>query len=302
MTYPCSLFFDEKRYFKSALDRLRDCLPRMEELPDLRALVLVEEERLRGYLVFVVDDEHSVTHQLQAIILDFAVFSFDGLSALLARARKIVAAYENEYLLVELAPSEQRLQLWFYRCGFRSEQNRVVKRIPRGMQGVSSSLYRIRKASSADLSFVLEVHSAYSSAYRPAGRDIDLETLELRYQLAYLGLDFDGPSGSLYVILEEVASGLPAGYLFIQEGPVYGQERSFYIYDVAIAPAFSGRGLALYLKTAAETLVGQEGGLLYGDGSLALPQIASWHAQLGYQIDSVRFALDCRETAHVKTL
>ena len=302
MTYPGSLFLDEERYYQSALDRLQDCLPRMDDLPDWRVLVLVEGERLSGYLVFVVDDEHTVTHQLQTVILDFAVFSFEGLSALVARARKIVAAFENEYLLVELAPSEQRLQLWFYRCGFRSEQNRVVKRIPRGTQGASSPLYRIRKASSADLPFILEVHSAYSSAYRPAGRDTDLEQLELRYQLAYLGLDFEGPSGSLYVILEEVSSGLPAGYLFIQEGPIYGQERSFYIYDVAIAPGFSGRGLSLYLKTAAETLVGQEGGLLYGDGSLALPQIASWHAQLGYRIDSVRFALDCRGAEHVKTL
>lgn len=301
MTYSGSLFQDETSYFQVAVDRLKDCLPRMQELPDWRVLVLVEEEELTGYLVFVIDDEHTVTHQLQTVILDFAVFRFEGLAALVARARKIVSAYENEYLLAELTPAEKRLQLWFYRCGFRAEQTRVAKRIPRGHQGVISPDYRIRRANQADLPFILEVHAAYSSAYRPAGRDTELETLELRYQLAYLALDFDGPENSLYGIMEEVATGASAGYLFIQEGPTFCGERSFYIYDVALAPAFSNRGLSLILKTVAENLVGQEGGLLYGDGSLALPQIASWHAQMGYQVDSIRFALDCR-AAHVKTL
>ena len=294
MSYPGSIFLDEESYFQLALHRLRDCLPRMQELPDWRVLVLVEEGRPSGYLLFVLDDEHGVTHQLQAVILDFAVFSFEALSTLMARARKTVAAFENEYLVAELPALDKRLQLWFYRCGFRAEQNRAVRRFPLGYRGASSPFYSIRKARPEDLPFILEVHSLYSAAYRPAGRDTDLETLEFRYQLTYLGLDLNSSSGSLYFIMEEVSSGLSIGYIFIREGPVFGSTKSFYVYDVALAPAFSGRGLSMYLIGAAETLAGQEGALLYGDGSLATPVIASWHAQMGYVVDTIRFALDCR--------
>jgi len=291
MGCPDSLFWDEKSYFESALFRLNDCLPRLKQLPDWRVLVLLEEGKVSGYLLFVVDEEHGVTHQLQARILDYAVFHFEGLSALVKRARKIVSACENEYLVVDLSASDKRLQLWFFRCGFRAEQQRVAKRIPRGYHGAHSPLYRIRKARSEDLPFVLEVHSAFSAAYRPAGRDIDLEDLEFRYQLTYLALDLDD---SLYFIMEEVSSGLPVGYLFLREGPLWGAMKSLYVYDVAIAPAFAGRGLSLYLKGAAETLAGEEGALLYGDGSLSVPLLASWHSQMGYQVDSIHFALDCR--------
>ena len=291
MSYPGSIFFDEQSYFARALDRLRDCLPRMAELPDWRVLVLLEEGRPSGYLLFVVDDEHGVTHQMQALLLDFAVFSFEGLSALITRARKIVSAFENEYLVAELPPADKRLQLWFYRCGFRAEQTRVVKRLARGHQGVSSPDYHMRKAGPEDLSFILEVHSAYSAVYRPAGRDVDLADMEFRFQMTYLALDFDS---SLYFIMEEASTGRPVGYLFLQEGPVYGTEKSFYVYDVAVASAFAGQGLSLYLKGAAETLAGKEGALLYGDGSLATPVLSSWHAQMGYVVDSVRFGLDCR--------
>lgn len=295
--YPGSVFYDEESYYRVALQRLEDYLARVEELPDWRLLVLEKDGKPAGYLLFMVDDEHGVTHQLQAIIVDYAVFSFDDLSALVARARTIVAAFENEYLLAELPATDKRRQLWFYRCGFRPEQHRAARRFPRGHRGATSPDYRIRPARPEDLPFILEVHSAYSQAYLPAGRDIDLETLELRYQLTYLALDLDGADGSLYFILEEASSGAAAGYLFIRQGPVFGTTPSYYVYDVAVAPAFAGRALSLYLIGHAETVAGQEGAILYGDGSLGTPLIASWHAQMGYTVDTVRFALDCRPAA-----
>jgi GNAT superfamily N-acetyltransferase len=294
MSYPGSLFYDEESYYQIALARLRDCLSRLDELPDCRILVLVEEGKPSGYLLFVVDQEHGVTHQLQALILDYAAFSFDGLQALVTRAHKIVAAFENEYMVIELTATDQRQQLWFYRCGFRAEQHRAVKRIPRGHKGASTPAYRIRKARPEDLPFILEVHATNTRAYLPAGRDIDLETLEFRYQLTYVGLDLDGSDGSLYFIMEEVSSGVSAGYIFIQEGSIFGTTPSYYVYDVAIAAAFAGRGLSLYLIGAAETLAGQKGAILYGDGTLGTPVIGSWHAQMGYVVDSMLFALDCR--------
>lgn len=293
MGYPGSVFFDEATYFQTALCRLRDYVTAMQERPDWRLLVLVENGRPGGYLLFVLDDEHGVTHELQAHVLDFAVFSFEGLSTLVARARKIVSAVDNLYLLVDLAPKDKKLQLWFYRCGFRGEQQRVARRIPRGHHGLASPTYRIRSARTEDLPFIVEIHSLYSPAYRPAGRDVDLETLDLRYQLTYLALDL-GAEGSFYLLMEEVSSGLPVGYVFLQEGAVFGGEKSLYVYDVAVAPAFANRGLSVYLRGAAETVAGQEGAILYGDGSLALPSLASWHAQMGYEVESTRFALDCR--------
>ena len=288
MGYSGSLFLDEQSFLEVALNRLRDCLPRMQELPDWRVLVLLEGGVPSGYLVLVVDEEHGVTHQLQAQVVDFAVFRFDGLAALVARAGKIVSAFENEYLVVDLPPADQRLQLWFYRCGFRVEQQRVVRWIPQGYQGAASPLYRIRRARPDDLPFVLEVHKAFSAAYRPAGRDVDLEALEFRYQLTYLGLDWND---ALYFLMEEVSSGLSVGYFLLQEGPLFGGQRSLYVYDVAIAPAFSGRGLSQYLRGAAETVAGQHGAFLYGDGSLGVPSMASWHGQMGYGVDSLRFGL-----------
>lgn len=297
MSYPESVFHDKESYYQLAIERLNQYFTRPEELADWRLLVLLEEGKPLGYLLFVLDDEHGVTHQLQSLILDFAVFSFEGLSALVARARKTVTAFENEYLVTELPPADKRLQLWFFRCGFRAEQNRAARRFPRGHKGASSPDYRIRKARPEDLSFILEVHAAYPAAYLPAGRDVDLETVEFRYQLLYAGFDLTSSSGSLYFILEEVSSALPAGYLILHEGPVLGTVKSFYVYDVAVAPAFAGRGLSLYLIGFAETLAGQEGSILYGDGSLGTRVIASWHAQMGYVVDSIRFALDCRSEA-----
>lgn len=297
MGYPGSVFYDEKDYFESALARLRDFLARTEELPDWRLLVLLEEGKPSGFLLFVLDDEHGVTHQLQALILDFAVFSFEGLAALVTRAKKTVTAFENEYLVTELPPNDKRTQLWFYRCGFRAEQNRAAQRFARGHRGASSPSYPIRRARPEDLTFILETHAAHSAAYLPGGRDIDLQELEFRYQLLYAGFDLTSEAGSLYFILEEASSGRSAGYMIVQEGPVFGTAKSFYVYDVGIAPAFSGRGLSIYLIGAAESLAGQEGGILYGDGSLGTPVIASWHAQMGYVVDSIRFALDCRSDA-----
>lgn len=292
--YPGSLFLDEEEYYELALRRLRIFLKSPEELPDWRLLVLLHEGEPSGYLFFEVDIEHGVTHQLEAHILDYAVSSFDALNALMTRTRKIVVAFENEYMVSDLPAQDKRIQLWFYRCGFRAEQTRVVKRLRRGHQGVSSTAYRLRAAVPDDLNFVLEVHSAYSHAYLPGGRDMDLGDLEMRYQLIYLSLDLDGSDGSQYLIMEEVMSGARVGYIFLQPGPVYGKTASHYVYDTAIAPAFAGRGLSQYLKGGAETLVGQEGGLLYGDGSLGTPVLASWHAQMGYTVDTIRFANDCR--------
>ncbi len=290
-----SLFTDQKDYIEDAVRRLKEYFDLKEELPDLRLLVLVFNGDPCGYFMFVVDQEHGVTHQLQAKTLDYAVSSFDDLRLLTARARKIVTAFENEYLVVDLASSDKRHHLWFYRCGYRPEQQRVVKRIPRGYQGASSPDFRLRAARPEDLPFIMEVHSAYSHAYLPGGRDIDLEALEFGYQMTYLALDLEGSDGSLYFLLEEVSTKTPAGYLFLQVGPVYGKTPSYYVYDVAIAPAFAGRGLSVYLKGAAETVAGREGALLYGDGSLGASVMASWHAQMGYVVDSVRFAIDCRE-------
>ncbi len=105
MGYPGSIFYDHHSYVERGLNFLRDCLTQPDELPDWRVLVLIENQRISGYLLFVLDDEHGVTHQLQALIVDYAVFSFDGLSKLIARARKTVSAFENEYLLVELPPA-----------------------------------------------------------------------------------------------------------------------------------------------------------------------------------------------------
>lgn len=294
MGYPGSVFLSEEDFYQLPLQRLRDCLPRLQELIDWRLLILEEDEKPAGYLLFVVDQEHGVTQQLQAHVLDYAVFSFESLRALLERARKTVVAFENEYTVVDLPATDKRLQLWFYRCGFRGEQNRAARRFPRGYEGASSPAFPLRPAGPTDLPFVLEVHSAYSHAYLPAGRDMELEALEFHYQMTYLGLDLDGSDGSRYLIMDDAVSGTPVGYIFIQNSPVLGADLSYYVYDAAISPAFAGRGLSRYLIGAAESLAGQEGAILYGDGSLGTPVIASWHAQMGYTVDTIRFALDCR--------
>ncbi len=291
MPYPGSLFLGEGDYLERSLERLRDALPRLTELPDVRVLVLTEDGQATGYFFLTVDDHHGVTQQLQAVLLDFAVFGFDGLARLVARARKIVTAFENEYLVVDLAAQDQRTQLWFYRCGFRGEQTRVVKFVQRGWQGEFSPHYPIRQARPDDLSFLLEVHAAFTRAYRPAGRDVDLEALEAAFQMNYLLLDLNSP---LYFVMEEASSGRRVGYLLLQAGESVAGYKSFYVYDVAIAPEYSGRGLSVFLQMKAEVLAGLEGGFVYGDGTLEVTSLSSWHAQMGYPVDTIRYALDCR--------
>lgn len=292
MPYPGSLFLDQAAYLERALERLRDALPRLQDLPDVRVLLLTDDGLAVGYFFLVVDDEHGVTHQLQAVLLDFAVFSFEGLAKLLARARKIVSAFENEYLVVDLPAQDQRTQLWFYRCGFRAEQTRVVKYIERGRPALTSPEYPVRQARPEDLDFILEVHAAFTRAYRPAGREVDLQALESSWQMTYINLDLTNP---LYFVIEEASSGRRAGYLLLQSGEPVAGARTIYVYDVAIAPDFSGRGLSKYLQARAEAVAAEEGGFVYGDGSLEVASLASWHAQMGYPVDTYRFALDCRQ-------
>lgn len=291
MPYPGSIFLGEADYLERALERLRDALPRLQELPDARVLLVTEDGEISGYFFLVVDEHHGVTQQLQAVLLDFAVFRFEVLAKLVARARKIVSAFENEYLVVDLAALDQRTQLWFYRCGFRGEQTRVVKYVAAGFTGVASPEYPIRQARPDDLPFLLEVHAAFTRAYRPAGREVDLQALEAAYQMNYLLLDLSNP---LYFLLEEAASGRRAGYLLLHSGEPVAGNKTFYVYDVAIAPEFSGRGLSRYLQSKAEMVAGEEGGFVYGDGSLAAANLSSWHTQMGYPVDTIRYALDCR--------
>lgn len=289
--YPGSLFLGEADYLERALARLNDALPRLQELPDVRVLVLSEDGRATGYFFLVVDEYHGVTQQLQAVLLDFAVFSFEALARLVARARKIVSAFENEYLVVELASPDKRTQLWFYRAGFRGEQTRVVKYVAAGFAGISSAEYPIRQARPDDLPFLLEVHAAFTRAYLPAGREVDLAALEAAFQMNYLLLDLTNP---LYFLIEEAASGRRVGYLLLQPGEPVAGVKTFYVYDVAIAPEFSGRGLSRFLQSKAEMVAGEEGGFVYGDGSLGVSSLGSWHTQMGYPVDTIRFALDCR--------
>ncbi len=291
MPFPGSLFLNEADYLERALQRLRDALPRLAQLPDVRVLLLTEDSQALGYFFLGVDEQHGITQQLQAELLDFAVFDFDGLARLVARARKIVRAFENEYLVVDLSAQDQRTQLWFYRCGFRGEQTRVVKYVDAGFTATASPEYPIRQARPDDLPFLLEVHAAFSRAYRPAGREIDLQVLEAAYQMNYLLLDLNQAH---YFIIEEAASGKRAGYLLLNPGEAVAGKKTFYVYDVAIAPEFSGRGLSRYLQARAEMVAGEEGGFVYGDGSLEVSSLASWHAQMGYPVDTIRFALDCR--------
>ena len=289
--YPGSQFLNERDYLERALGRLRDALPRLGQLPDVRVLLLTQEGAASGYLFLTVDEEHGVTHQIQAELLDFAVFNFEALAKLTARARKIVRAFENEYLVVDLAAGDQRTQLWFYRCGFRGEQSRVVKYIEKGQTSRLPPDFPIRLAGPDDLFFILEVHAAYTHAYRPAGREVDLAALESSFQMTYLMLELPNP---LYFVMEEAASGKRAGYLLLKPGETVAGSKTFYVYDVAIAPEFSGRGLSRYLQAKAENVAAEEGGFVYGDGSLEVAALGSWHGQMGYPVDTIRFGLDCR--------
>lgn len=291
MPYPGSLLLQEDAYLEFALARLRDALPRLGELPDVRVLLLMEEDQAKGYLFLEVDDLHGVTQQLQGVLLDFAVFGFEGLARLVARARKIVAAFENEYLVVDLAAQDQRTQLWFYRCGFRGEQTRVVKFVDRGWRGSSSPQFPIRQARPEDLPFILEVHAAFSKAYPPAGREVDLAELESAYQISYLQLDLNEP---FYFVMEEAETLKRVGYMLLQAKDVVAGRKTFYVYDVAIAPEFSGRGLSVFFQARAEEVAGVDGGFVYGDGSLGVSSLGSWHTQMGYAVETIRYALDCR--------
>lgn len=293
--YPNTLLYPQGSFIRGAIARLRDCLAKADELPDWRLLVLTEGDgEPQAYLLFVVDHEHGVTHQLQTVILDYAVPAFSHLEALVGRARKVATAFENEYLVADIPASDKRLQLWFYRCGFRAEQQRVVKPLePHPLPPTAT--YRVRPARAADLAFVLEVLSANARFYLPPGRDVDPETVKLHYQMAYLSLDFESEQeGCHYLILEEVSSGIPAGYIFLRPGAVTGAGPTLYIYDVAVAPQFANRGLSRYLREAAETQAAASGRLIYGDGSLGVSSMASWHTQLGCVVDSYLYALDCR--------
>ena len=169
----------------------------------------------------------------------------------------------------------------------------MVKYIECGRPAVFSPEYPVRPTRADDLFFILEVHASFTRAYPPAGRLVDLQALEAGFQLTYLHLDLTTPS---YFVIEEAASGKRAGYLLINPSDLVAGARTFYVYDVAIAPEFSGRGLSRFLQAAAESVAAVEGGFVYGDGSLESPALASWHAQMGYSVDTIRFGLPCSET------
>jgi histone H3/H4/GNAT superfamily N-acetyltransferase len=275
------------------LANLRQNLSMVGRDPGGTCLVARQQGRLVGYMVLMFHTQESITQEFQTLVHDFAAPNFEVLQALVLEARRRTVETEDAFLVAHLQPQAQKEQIWFYRLGFRPELNRVVKRIAPGYRGPSSPRYRARAARKMEHMFIVRVNAEYSGLYRPAGRDTDLQAIRAGFLGCYFNLNM-ADKGTHYVILEEVESRRPAGYIILVEHQL-PMDQGVYTYDVAVAPEFAGRGLSLYLCGAAETLLGQAGGgLIFGDTSLDNLGAVNGDRQLGFGIDSRRWGLDCR--------
>ncbi len=261
---------------------------------EVEVWLALREQKLVGYLLLILRTKESITEQLQTQVQDYIAPDFEVMQALLDEAAQSARRVQAEYLVIHLSSAAHREKLWCYRLGFRAELNRVVKSIAAGHSGSVSPQYLARPARANEHLFLLRVNAEYSWAYRPAGRDTDLQAISAGFLDCYINLKLDAP-GMHFIILEEVQSRRQAGYIILIEyelPPDHGPRLAYYTYDVAVAPEFAGRGLSLYLCGAAESVLGQRGGgLLFGDTSLSNVAAVNGDRQLGFQIDSQRFGL-----------
>jgi ribosomal protein S18 acetylase RimI-like enzyme len=287
-----SLFMNAERFRAYTLEHLSNNFARLEAAHEEgRILVAERDGEVVAYVVLLLRTKETITLEMQTLIFDCCVFEFEALAAFLPSMQEIGKNAGDRYLVAHLQQAAKREQLWFYRLGFRPEQNRVVKHIAQGTVGPSHAAYRVRRARKNEHLFIIRVNAEYSALYRPAGRDTDLQTVRTSFFGAYVSLDLAEPSMH-YLILEERATKLPAGYIILVEHEMPpGVGPAFYTYDVAVAPEFAGRGLSLYLCGAAETLVGKRGGLIFGDTSLDNKAAVNGDKYLGFHIDSQRWGL-----------
>jgi hypothetical protein len=294
-TYYDSMFMSKDTLRQNALKLLSEVLPHIGQLPNLKLHVVENEGQLVGYMALGFKTVESITKQLQTEVLDLAASSFEALATLIEEARRLTREAAHEYLVVQLQAADQRMQLWFYRLGFRAELNRVVKRIADGFQGEVSPRYVARPAVQIDHFFIVRVNAVFSGSYRPAGRDTDLEIVRMGFLSVYTGIKLTEPPWHC-IILEDLVKGAQAGYVMLNEQALPNSGcKGFYTYDTAAAPEYAGRGLSLYLAGAAESEVGRcGGGLLYGDTSVDSLKVVNGDVRLGYTVDSKRFGCDCR--------
>lgn len=287
-----SHFMNVDRFRAYTLEHLRNNFARLEDAQNEgRILVAERDGTVVAYVVLMLRTKETITLEMQTLVFDCCVFDFESLAAFLPEMQQIARNAGDTYLVAHLQQAARREQIWFYRLGFRPEQNRVVKHIPKGTVGASSAAYRVRRARKNEHLFIIRVNAEYSALYRPAGRDTDLQVVRTSFFGAYVNLDLAEKSMH-YLILEERATKLPAGYIILVEHDMpAGVGPAFYTYDVAVAPEFAGRGLSLYLCGAAETLVGKQGGLIFGDTSLDNKAAVNGDKYLGFHIDSQRWGL-----------
>ena len=283
--YYDSLLLPKAELKEFTLQQLRDNFSKHKDT------ILVNEE-LTAYLVLLPKTRETITQEMQTLIFDYAIPDFVTLEAFLPHVREIARQAGDSYMVVHLQEQLKKEQIWFYRLGFRPELNRVVKPIPAGHRGPASPRYRARPARQHEHMFLVRVNAEYSAAYRPAGRDTDLQTIKANFLGAYVNLNL-ADQGFKYIILEELETGRAAGYIILIEHELpITKTLAYYTYDVAVAPEFAGRGLSLYLCGAAETVLGEQGGgLIFGDTSLDNRAAVNGDRYLGFVVDSQRWGL-----------
>ena len=257
-------------------------------------IVAEQDDKPVGYAILMLHTVESITQEPQTLFFDWFAPTFGIWEALIGEARRLTRQAEDHYLVVHLQEPAKKEQLWAYRLGFRAELNRVVRHIAPGHRGPRSNRYVARPARESEHLFIIRVNAEYSAVYRPAGRDVDLQTVQAGFLGCYVAMDMHDKDRR-YIILEDTEKHVQAGYIILIEHQLPIDKPAFYTYDVAVAPEYMGRGLSLYLCGAAEDLLGDMGGgLIFGDTSLDNIGAVNGDRQLGFIVDSKRWGLDCR--------
>lgn len=289
--YPHSTFLGKDQMKKVVSGHLAAFFGSSEHSLKLVAKVLEEQEQIVGFLLLEVNEQESITKQSQTVICDYHAADADQFHQLVRSALEVASENKDEYLIVSNYEDFSARVCWLEEVGFKQEILRVAKVVSPSHQAAEHPNFRIRKATDNDMLFIMRLVADHSPMYCPANRGVDKELVQRGFLQAYTSIT---PRNKKRVplILEDKRCKDLAGYIILEPGRVFGEggALTLYIYDIAIAPEITDKGLSRYLCAGGERLLAQMGGgVLFGDISADNRLAVGAQKGLGFSLDSTRW-------------
>ncbi len=291
--YPQTVFQSAEEMRERALAAVESRLEELADSPQAIGLVVESKGEIRGYALAEKNALESITHEPQTVVAEQWGEDPEALAALFDRLADLGRESGDRYLVCYLFADQSEQVPLLERRGYRSELLRVAKPVGPDHNAPSHPNFRIRKANSTDMLFVMSLVAQHSPIYTPAHREGDKILLQQRFVGLYAEMDVNDPR-KVPLILEEIRTKEQMGYIILEPRRVFetSGQLILYIYDIAVGESGAGQGLSRYLCGGGEALLARMGGgVFFGDISADNVLAVGAQRGLGFTLDSTRWGL-----------